>query len=217
MDYILKPTVLCLNAGWQATGHRSIKKAIISMCADAHDESGVLGMDIEYPFNELTGEYDFDNPNIVPTKWEDWINLPIRPYDTVVHGACRNIRAPTVVIAVDHHKMPMVEKSPTKSAIFERDGGRCQYTGKVLTRKQANIDHVIPRDRWSEVKGNAEGLNHWENLVLCDKNINSRKGNKLNEEAGLKLLRKPVAPPPMPVVAYIREIKHKDWSWFLGK
>lgn len=215
MDNILKPIVLSLNAAWQATGHRTIKSAIISMCDDKTD-SGVFGMDIEYEINPLTGDYYFDNPiSIIPTKWDDWIKLPIRPYDMTVQGACRTIRAPTVVIAVNHHKMPMSEKSPTKSAIFERDGGRCQYTGKKLTRGQANIDHVIPRDRWNEVKNSSDGVNGWENLVLCDKSLNSRKGNKLNEEMGLKLIRKPAAPPPMPVSAYIKEAKNRDWKIFL--
>lgn len=217
MENILKPIVLKLNAAWQHTGHCSIKKAIISMCDD-NEESGLHAMNIEYDINALTGEYDFETPaNIYPIRWADWIDLPIRPYDMTIQGACRVIRAPTVVIAMNYHQMPYVKKSPTKMSIFERDGGVCQYTNKPLTRKNANIDHVIPRDRWQEVKGNAQGINDWENLVLCDKELNSRKGNKLNEEIGLKLIRKPKAPPVMPMSAYIKEAKHRDWNIFLHK
>lgn len=38
------------------------------------------------------------------------------------------------------------------------------------------------------------GASNWENCVLADRRVNSRKGNKLPEEAGLKLLRRPAAP-----------------------
>lgn len=217
MDNILKPIVLKLNAAWQHTAQCSIKKAIIGMCDDS-TESGVLGMNIEYELDSISGEFNFDAPsNLYPVKWADWIDLPIRPYDMTVQGASRVIRAPTVIIAVNYHRMPLVRKSPSKMGIFERDGGICQYTNKPLTRKSANVDHVIPKDRWKEVRGDSEGLDSWENLVLCDKNLNSRKGNKLNEEIGLKLIRKPASPPSLPASAYIREAKQRDWNIFLHK
>jgi hypothetical protein len=45
--------------------------------------------------------------------------------------------------------------------------------------------------------------------------VNSRKDNKTPAQAGLRLLRKPKAPPPIPVAAYIRHAAHRDWEHFL--
>jgi len=209
MSNILKPVVLKLNGNWEPIGFQNAKQAIISMCEESSD-SGTWAMNISYDINNITGEYDFDNPKeIYPVKWSDWINLPIRDYDCVIQGACRAFRAPTVTIAIDYHKMPMVEKSPNKSNIYERDGGIDQYTGKKLSRHQASIDHVTPKS-----KG---GDNSWGNLVLTDKEINFRKGNRSNEEVGLQLIRKPKAPPKMPISFFIKEARHKDWGHFLHK
>lgn len=217
MDNILKPIVLKLNGSWSPIGHCSAKQAIISMCDDS-SESGTFAMNIEYGLKDLTQDYDFDNPTaIYPVKWDEWVKLPIRDYDMVIRTSNSLIRLPTVVIAHNYHKMPMVKKSPTKMGIFERDNGICQYSGKKLSRAQANIDHLIPRDRYLEIKGHTEGMNDWENLVLSDRNINSKKGNKLNEEAGLKLIREPKAPAPQPVSASIKDIKHPEWRFFLHK
>ena len=74
----------------------------------------------------------------------------------------------------------------TKRNIYIRDKYRCQYTGKQLKFNEANIDHVVPK-----AKG---GKNTWDNLVVCSKDINSIKGDKTNEEAGLKLIKKPTKP-----------------------
>jgi 5-methylcytosine-specific restriction endonuclease McrA len=41
--------------------------------------------------------------------------------------------------------------------IRERDGNRCQYTGRCCTRTEGNLDHVVPRSRG--------GADTWENLV----------------------------------------------------
>jgi hypothetical protein len=52
--------------------------------------------------------------------------------------------------------------------------------------------------------------------VLADRRVNSRKGNKLPEEAGLKLLRRPSVPPELPVTHLIRNThKVRDWEPFL--
>jgi hypothetical protein len=52
-------------------------------------------------------------------------------------------------------------------------------------------------------------------MVWCEKGLNSLKGNRRNEEIGLKLIRKPKAPPSMPLSATITEARHPAWSPFL--
>jgi hypothetical protein len=53
--------------------------------------------------------------------------------------------------------------------------------------------------------------------VLADKKVNSKKGCKLPDEAGLKLLRRPAAPREIPVTQLIRNTHHvRDWEMFLA-
>jgi hypothetical protein len=49
-------------------------------------------------------------------------------------------------------------------AIRERDGNRCQYTGRVLHPNEGSLDHVVPRSRC--------GKNARENLVWSAKEVN---------------------------------------------
>ena len=72
-----------------------------------------------------------------------------------------------------------------------------------------NVDHVVPKSRG--------GSDEWENLVTIRKDINSKKGNRLNSEIGLKLIRQPVKPKAVDVMYLIREARHKDWEHFLIK
>jgi len=52
-------------------------------------------------------------------------------------------------------------------------------------------------------------------MVLCHKDINSKKGNKTPEEAGLKLIRKPKAMAPVLATDLIEFKNHIDWSVFI--
>ena len=70
------------------------------------------------------------------------------------------------------------------------------------------LDHVVPRDRG--------GRDSFENLVWSKKEINSAKANRLPHEAGLRLIRRPKAPAPLPAAAAISEPKHPDWRHFLS-
>jgi len=61
------------------------------------------------------------------------------------------------------------------------------------------------------------GPDTWENLVWAAKSVNQRKGNRLPQEAGLKLLSVPRAPKEVPVTALIRGVPGiGDWKLFLG-
>jgi 5-methylcytosine-specific restriction endonuclease McrA len=66
--------------------------------------------------------------------------------------------------------------------VFVRDGHRCQYCGA----QAENIDHVVPRSRG--------GTHSWDNVVACCRRCNSRKEDRLLDEAGFRLTRPPRAP-----------------------
>lgn len=207
-----KAICLNLNANWQPVGFKTVKDAIIDLCGcDANGTPTSLALDIDYEV-DADGDPIMTEPKTMnPVAWSDWIKLPIRSWDLVIHSQTLTIRVPTVIIATNFTKMPVkhFRGKPSKEGIYNRDNGMCQYTGKKIDRHNATVDHVLPRSRG--------GADTWENLVLCSKEINGKKGNKLNSEVGLKPLKKPIAPLPIPVSALIKEAKHLDWKHFLIK
>jgi hypothetical protein len=52
-------------------------------------------------------------------------------------------------------------------------------------------------------------------MVLCHKEINSKKGNKTPEEAGLKLIKEPKEMKPILAYNYINFNNHIDWNLFI--
>jgi 5-methylcytosine-specific restriction endonuclease McrA len=201
---------LNLNASWQPVGFKTVKDAIVDLCgAETHGNPSTMALDIEYELDD-NGQPIFDEAKSMnPVSWDEWMMLPIRPWDLSINSPTRSIRVPTVIIATNFNKMPIktFKGKPSKDGIWNRDQGICQYTGKKLSKDQSTIDHVIPRS-----KG---GQDTWTNMVVCDKTLNSKKGNKLNSELGLKLRKEPIEPSPTPMSALIKEAKHHTWKHFL--
>ncbi len=191
---------LVLNASWQVIGTRTIRQAITSLCSESGGQPPALALDMALDEN---GQLEYANP----TTWDDWLNLEVRPDDLFIQTVKQRIRAPLIIIARHFNKMPMKKPRLSAGAIYERDGGVCQYSGLKLPRSQLNVDHVVPRDRG--------GRDEWGNMVLSSAEINSRKGNRLNSEVGLTLIRQPKAPPSVPVAATITQVRHPAWKPFL--
>src|SRR5271165_2500604 len=125
-----------------------------------------------------------------------WLTLPVRPGDQAVHTPRGAIRVPTVIVAVNFAKVPKKRPKLSAKTIRERDGNRCQYTGRLLHPTEGSLDHVVPRSRG--------GADTWENLVWSAKDVNQRKADRLPHEAGLHLLAVPRAPKELPVTACLR-------------
>ena len=159
--------------------------------------------------NVATGlEIEGEN-HIRPVTWEEWVTLPIREQDQAVHTVRGAIRVPTVIVAVNFAKVPKKRPKLCARTIRERDGNRCQYTGRLLHPHEGSLDHVVPRSRG--------GHDAWENLVWSAKDVNQRKADRLPHEAGLKLLSVPRAPKELPVTEFIRNRPRvADWELFLG-
>jgi hypothetical protein len=204
-DVLNKTIVLALNKLWQPINHYSVKKAVTSLTSGVDGAPPLLALDLDFVLDE-NGEPTDRLLKAHPTSWDDWIKLPVRPWDLAIQTGRGQIRVPTVVIACNYSGMPDYTPRPNSKSIFERDGGVCQYTGEYIGRN-GNLDHVIPRD-----KG---GKDTFENLVWCKPKVNSMKGNRLNHEVGLRLLRQPVAPKKVPRMAIMREARHPSWKHFL--
>lgn len=91
-----------------------------------------------------------------------------------------------VIRLFEYIKIPFTKlrnNKPTRSAIYARDGHKCQYCG--ATRK-LTIDHVIPKSRG--------GSDDWDNLVVACSSCNVKKGDKYLEQTGMMLARRPIQP-----------------------
>lgn len=191
MSVLNKNIVLVLNRNWQAINITTPANAFCQMATDV-----ATGLDI-------SGEDSME-----PKCWDDWIQLPVRETDESIGTAHGSIRVPTVVVCANFAQVPLKRPKFSSRAIWTRDRGMCQYTGEELKPHEGNIDHVIPRSRG--------GGTNWENCVLASKRVNTRKGNKTPEEAGLKLQRPPKAPRQVPVTALLKNIHGiPDWEPFL--
>jgi 5-methylcytosine-specific restriction endonuclease McrA len=195
-DILNRATVLVLNRNWQAINVRTPQDAFCQMATNV-----VTALEIELGDGGSAQA-------LRPVTWEEWITLPVRPQDSAVLTMRGPIRVPTVIVALNYAKVPKKRPKLCARTIRERDGNRCQYTGVELRPEEGNIDHVVPRSRG--------GKNAWENCVWSSKTVNSQKGNRLPHEAGLKLLKQPVAVREMPVTALIRNTHGiPDWEPFV--
>jgi 5-methylcytosine-specific restriction endonuclease McrA len=205
-DILNKSIVLVLNRNWQAINIRTPQEAF---CMMATNVATALEIEFEDPAGSLDAPHStLHASNVRPVSWDEWITLPIRPQDNVVHTVRGAIRVPTVIVAVNFARVPRKRPKLCARAIRERDGNRCQYTGRVLRPDEGSLDHVVPRSRG--------GKDAWENLVWSAKEVNQRKADRLPHEAGLKLLSMPRAPKEMPATAFIRNAHAvTDWDLFV--
>lgn len=190
-EALYRPIVLVLNRNWQAVNVRTPVHAFCQMIAGTASALNVVGEDEMYP---------------VP--WHEWISLPVRPKDDFVGTVRGPIRIPTVIVLRHFSKIPVRKPRFCPRAIRERDRNQCQYSGDYLKPDEGSVDHIIPRSRG--------GKDTWENCVWASKHINARKGNRLPEEVGLKLRRRPRPMYEMPVTALIRNTYNiEDWKPFI--
>lgn len=190
-DVLNKTTVLVLNRHWQAIAVKTPMEAFGMMAAGNATALDMKGQE-----------------ELRPVRWEEWLTLEVREEDQAIGTVHGRVRVPTVLVLAKFDRVPKRRPKFCAKAIWERDGGVCQYTGKKLRPGEGNIDHVVPVSRG--------GASTWENCVLADRKVNSRKGSKLPDEAGLKLMRQPYAPREVPVTQLIRNPHEvRDWSLFL--
>jgi 5-methylcytosine-specific restriction endonuclease McrA len=185
-------TVLVLNRNWQAIHVKTPAEAFCMLAAGT-----AAGLDVQI------------DETIRPVSWEIWLTLPVRENDRFVTTPRGRVRVPTVVVAANYGKVPLRQPRFGAGGIWERDGGICQYTGRKLAPGEGNIDHVVPLSRG--------GPSTWENCVLAHREVNSRKGDRLPQEIGLRLLKDPVAPRAVPATQLIRNHHGiRDWEYFLA-
>jgi 5-methylcytosine-specific restriction endonuclease McrA len=187
MEALLSQNVLVLNRLWQAVNICSAKRAFTLLYqghAQVVDSNG----------NEFQ-TLSFD-------QWHQVSQTYVG--QDMVSTVSWKIRVPKVILLLFFDRIPKKEVKFTRHNVFERDNCTCQYCGQKMDRKDLNLDHVIPRDRGGETS--------WENIVCSCISCNSIKGNRMPQDAGMKLLRKPKRPRWRPML-HVQFTRTGDDSW----
>jgi 5-methylcytosine-specific restriction endonuclease McrA len=160
-------------------------------------------------YNGTATALDAQDPdNMIPIHWDDWVNLPYDPSYHYVGTSNLQIRVPKVIVLCRFDRVPSKRPKFTTRNLIIRDRGIDQYTGLKLNAEDITIDHVVPRDQG--------GISSWTNCVITHRDVNFKKANRTPQQAGLKLIRQPVAPKNLPLTLYIRNAhKIKEWDVFL--
>lgn len=127
--------------------------------------------------------------------------------DHEVRTVRMTIKVPAVLRLLTY--VPLTKKKQivrfSRSNIFLRDHGMCQYCGKSFTKNSLTLDHVIPI-----VQG---GKKSWENIVSACKPCNQRKGGRTPKQAGMKLVRTPRRPNWLPSATILFGVSRTPERW----
>ena len=176
MEKLNKKTILKLNKSWIFIDVGDARSVVTDIFSDAVTPCRV--------FME-NGEFSvFEKMSL-----KDWLKLSPKDDEDYIHTPKGVFVIPKIVICKNYDKVPLKKiVFPTKRNIWERDGHICQYTGKKLAKSELSIDHIMPKSRGGE--------DTWENLVTCDRMLNSHKSDRTPEECEpqLELIKKPTKP-----------------------
>lgn len=158
--------VLVLNKNWIAIHICSVRRAM-----------SLLYQDLA---RVVTDEYQLMSFD----EWRDLSECADSEY--MIKTPSLKILVPEVIMLTRFNRMPPRIIKFNRRNIYTRDEYTCQYCGKKPGREKLTIDHIIPKSRGGE--------SVWENVILACSTCNTRKGNRLPEECGMKLLSKPRKP-----------------------
>ena len=187
---ILNEPVLVLNKSYTAVHINSVREAIIKICLGVADA--------------------IDTNDHSRYEWDTWRDInPTGNGQKFIQTSHDFILAPKIIILKDYNKIPVFEVKLTRRNVFIRDNFRCQYSGRKLRINEATLDHIVPESRG--------GKSDWNNLVTCDRAINSKKGHKTLAEAGLKLINYPKKPHWNPLFCATLHIVPQEWTSYLSR
>jgi len=196
----LESSVLVLNKFFAAVHIVNAKRAFAMLCKESAE---VVSID-DGQYNS----YDF-------TSWVDVsafkaeCELPDEERYESIKTFSLEIRIPKIIRLVVYDKLPKATIKFNRKNIFARDKNRCQYCGKKVPTSELSLDHVIPRTQG--------GTSNWKNIVCACTNCNKHKGGRRPEEAGMKLICKPVKPNHCPLIQLkLGSNKYNSWKQFLN-
>jgi len=196
----LESSVLVLNKFFIALHVISAKRAFTLLCKQIAE---VVSVD-EGKYNS----YNFES-------WKDVsaykAGLGIMDDNTSwVRTVSFSIEVPKIIRLLTYDKYPRTTLKFNRRNIFARDENKCQYCGKRFPASELSFDHVIPKT--------LQGKTNWENVVCACTDCNKKKGGRTPEQAGMKLIRKPLKPKRSPVLRLkLQSPKYQPWKQFLDE
>jgi 5-methylcytosine-specific restriction endonuclease McrA len=201
----LNAKVLVLNKAFAATRIVSAKRAfcllarniaeVIHVEQDEHNGATVGGRYVNYDFaswlelSVLQSELERDR--------HDWVKT-VR----------MDIAVPRIIRLLGYDRLPEQGVKLNRRNLFARDRNRCQYCGRIFPTSDLSIDHVTPRAHG--------GGDSWENLVCACIRCNAKKGGRTPDQAGMKLITKPIKPKRNPLISLrLGNEKYSSWKAFL--
>jgi 5-methylcytosine-specific restriction endonuclease McrA len=186
---MLDSSVLVLNRVFQAVQIVTVRKAF-ALLYKGH---------VKAVLEDYTS-YDFEN----------WKDLPVQPNEECVRTPTLRLKVPRVILLCGFDTLPRHDVKFSRKNIYLRDRNRCQYCGGRFRTEDLNLDHVIPVSRG--------GKTTWENVVCSCVSCNITKGNRLPEEAQMRLITRPVRPRWNPLVRLaLHAGRHEFWKNFLDE
>lgn len=125
---------------------------------------------------------------------EEWAQHSEQSRQDVIRTVSRQFLIPEVVRLLEFDRRIRYTINYTRDNIFFRDSYSCQYCGKKLTKKDATIDHIIPKSRIEEFDITTQQMQSWDNVITSCGKCNTRKSNRTPQEAGMRLLSQPTRP-----------------------
>jgi len=130
------------------------------------------------------------------------VNLVLAEKATVVEQSGRSLRTvsttfpvPSVIALRTYINVPRRKAQWSRKGVLARDNYTCIFCGtrigdsvrgKILTKADLTVDHLLPRSRG--------GRDTWTNTACACYACNHRKGDRLLEETGMKLRWEPKIP-----------------------
>ncbi len=186
---MLSASVLVLNRSWIAVHIASVRRALSLVYQDA---AKVVSPD-------TYAAHDFES-------WKEISQAAQSDYISTVNF---KIKVPEIIVLSLFNDFCRKDVKFSRRNIFERDRNTCQYCGKRFSKMDLTIDHLVPRSRG--------GKDSWDNLVLACVKCNVRKGDRLPQEAGLKLARRPTKPQWIPHLGVrLGVVRLKSWEKFVN-
>lgn len=192
----LDSNVLVLNKHYAAIRIVSARRAMVLLFKELAE---IISVE-----NSTYQAYDFDSWRQISelrSKYE-------REHHDWIHCVRFDLAVPRIIRLLFYDRLPRTQVKFTRRNIYARDRNRCQYCGKKFPTNELSLDHVLPRS----LGGGAS----WTNIVCCCVKCNVRKGGRLPEQAGMKLISEPVKPKRSPVVTlHLNSEKYASWKQFL--
>ena len=196
----LEASVLVLNRSFVpvhlVTAQRAFCLLFKAVAEVVHLEDGQLGL---YSFESWQEVSEFKRKH--GQKDED---------TDLVSTVSFEIQVPRVIRLLFYNRYPQRRVSFNRRNIFARDLNTCQYCGLRFPTGELSLDHVVPLS--------LGGQNRWDNVVCACTNCNKRKGGRTPDQAGMKLIRRPVQPRFNPQIRLkIRRRKYDSWKQFVDE